>query len=134
MRTAGNETAHAKIWLKWLKGGDLPHTADNLREAADGEKYEWTDLYAGFAKDAREEGFIQIAEQFEGVAAIEKEHEERFRKLVSNIEQGIVFSREGDTVWICSNCGHIHIGKQPPEVCPVCSHPQAYFEIKKENY
>lgn len=133
--TAKNEAAHAKIWFKLLKGGeDLPHTADNLREAADGENYEWTDFYAGFARDAREEGFTNIAYLFEAVGAIEKEHEERFRKLVGNIEQSIVFSRDGDCVWICGNCGHIHIGKQAPEVCPVCKHPQAFFEMKKENY
>lgn len=131
--TANNEKEHAKLWFKLLKGG-IGTTIENLKDAADGENYEWTDMYATFAKEAREEGFDKIAELFEGVAAIEKEHEERYRKLLANIEGGIVFSREGDTIWHCANCGHIHIGKQAPEICPVCAHPKAYFQIKAENY
>ncbi len=132
--TAKNEKEHAKIWFKLLKGGKVPGTVANLNDAADGENYEWTDMYAGFAKTAREEGFDEIAALFEGVAQIEKEHEERYRKLLANIEGGIVFSREGDMIWQCSNCGHVVVGKQAPEVCPVCNHPQAYFQIKAENY
>lgn len=131
--TANNEKEHAKIWFKLLHGG-VPATTENLKDAAEGENYEWTDMYAKFAKEAREEGFEEIAALFEGVAAIEKEHEERYRKLLANIEGGIVFSRDGDTIWKCSNCGHIHIGSAAPEVCPVCAHPQAYFEVKAENY
>lgn len=131
--TANNEKEHAKLWFKLLKGG-IGTTIENLKDAADGENYEWTDMYATFAKEAREEGFDKIADLFEGVAAIEKEHEERYRKLLANIEGGIVFSREGDTIWHCANCGHIHIGKQAPEICPVCAHPKAYFQIKGENY
>ena len=132
--TAKNEKEHAKLWFKLLHGGSVPTTTVNLADAADGEHFEWTDMYAQFAKEAREEGFEDIAKQFEGVAAIEKEHEERYRKLLKNIEDAIVFSRDGDTIWQCSNCGHIHIGKQAPEVCPVCNHPQSYFQIKAENY
>ena len=131
--TAANEKEHAKIWFKLLHDG-IASTPDNLKDAAQGENYEWTDMYARFAKEAREEGLDDIAALFEGVAAIEKEHEERYNKLLQNIEGGIVFSREGDTVWKCKNCGHIHIGQKAPEVCPVCSHPQSYFEIKAENY
>ena len=130
--TANNEKEHAKIWFKLLKG--IGNTAENLRSAAEGENYEWTDMYATFAKEAREEGLDEIAALFEGVAKIEKEHEERYLKLLENVEGGLVFSREGDTIWQCSNCGHICIGKQAPQVCPVCNHPQAYFEIKAENY
>lgn len=132
--TANNEKEHAKIWFKLLHDGVVPPTPENLADAAAGENFEWTDMYAKFAKEAREEGFDHIAELFEGVAKIEKEHEERYRKLLSNIEKGIVFSREGDMVWICSNCGHVHIGKQAPDVCPVCDHPQAYFELRAQNY
>ena len=132
--TAANEKEHAKIWFKLLKGGKVPGTVANLNDAADGENFEWTDMYAGFAQTAREEGFEEIAALFEGVAAIEREHEERYRKLLANIEGGLVFSRDGDTIWQCSNCGHIVVGKQAPEVCPVCNHPQAYFQIKAENY
>ena len=132
--TANNEKEHAKMWYKLLKGGSIGSTVDNLKEAAEGENFEWTDMYATFAKEAREEGFDDIAALFEGVAAIEKEHEERYRKLLSNIEEGIVFSRDGDMIWQCSNCGHICVGKKAPEVCPVCAHPQAYFQIKAENY
>ncbi len=132
--TAKNEKEHAKLWFKLLKGGKVPDTVTNLNDAADGENYEWTDMYAGFAQTAREEGFDDIAALFEGVAQIEKEHEERYRKLLANINDGIVFSRDGDMIWQCSNCGHIVVGKKAPEVCPVCSHPQAYFQIKAENY
>ena len=132
--TAKNEKEHAKLWFKLLHGGKVPTTTVNLKDAADGENFEWTDMYKKFAEEARAEGFEDIAKQFEGVAAIEKEHEERYRKLLSNIEGGLVFSREGDMIWQCSNCGHIHIGKQAPEVCPVCNHPQSYFQIKAENY
>lgn len=131
--TAANEREHAKIWFKLLHGG-MPSTLDNLEDAAGGENFEWTDMYAEFAKVAREEGFDQIADLFDGVAAIEKEHEERYRKLIANIEGGLVFSRDGDVVWQCANCGHICVGKKAPEVCPVCAHPQSYFQIKAENY
>lgn len=132
--TAANEKEHAKIWFKLLHGGAIPDTIENLKDAAEGENYEWTDMYARFAEEAREEGFHDIAKLFEGVAAIEKEHEERYRKLLANIEGDLVFSRDGDCIWQCSNCGHIVIGKKAPEVCPVCKHPQAYFQIKAENY
>lgn len=131
--TAANEKEHAKIWFKLLKGG-IGTTAENLADAAAGENYEWTDMYATFAKEAREEGFDEIATLFEGVAAIEKEHEERYKKLLENVKKGLVFSKDGDTIWQCSNCGHICIGKQAPEVCPVCAHPQSYFQVKAENY
>ena len=132
--TAANEQEHAKIWFKYLHDGDVPGTEENLKAAAEGENFEWTDMYARRAKEAREEGFIEIARKFEMVAAIEKEHEERYRKLLNNIEEGIVFSRDGDRIWKCSNCGHIVIGKKAPQICPVCNHPQAYFEINAENY
>ena len=131
--TAANEKEHAKLWFKLLHGG-IPSTLENLADAANGENYEWTDMYAEFAKVAREEGFDYIATLFDGVAAIEKEHEERYRKLIANIEGGLVFSRDGDVVWQCANCGHICVGKKAPEVCPVCAHPQSYFQIKAENY
>ncbi|MBP3786407.1 MAG: rubrerythrin family protein [Bacteroidaceae bacterium] len=132
--TAKNEKEHAKIWFKYLHGGAVPKTTENLKDAAAGENYEWTDMYATFAKEAREEGFDEIAEKFEMVGAIEREHEERYRKLLKNITDAIVFSREGDCVWQCSNCGHIVIGKQAPEECPVCNHPQSYFQIRPENF
>ena len=132
--TANNEKEHAKLWFKFLKGGDIPTTVDNLLDAAEGENYEWTDMYANFANVAREEGFTKIANLFEGVAKIEKSHEERYKKLLANIDDGIVFSRDGDKIWVCRNCGHIHIGKSAPEVCPVCSHPKSFFELKGENY
>jgi len=132
--TANNEKEHAKMWFKELHDGSIPSTLDNLVDAANGENYEWTDMYDEFAKTAREEGFERIALLFEGVAAIEKEHEERYRKLIENIEGGLVFSRDGDKIWQCRNCGHICVGKEAPQVCPVCAHPQAHFEIKKENY
>lgn len=133
LETANNEKEHAKIWFKLLHDG-IPSTAENLKDAADGENYEWTDMYAAFAKEAREEGFDDIAFLFEQVGEIEKEHEARYRKLLANIEGGLVFSRDGDMIWQCSNCGHIVVGKQAPEVCPVCAHPKAYFQIKAENY
>ena len=133
METSNNEKEHAKLWFKLLHGG-MPETAANLADAATGENYEWTDMYAEFAKVAREEGFEYIAKQFEGVAAIEKTHEERYRKLLANIEGGLVFSREGDMIWECGNCGHLHFGKAAPEVCPVCAHPQSYFKLRAENY
>ena len=131
--TAANEKEHAKIWFKLLNGG-IDDTAANLKAAAEGENYEWTDMYATFAKEAREEGFDHIADLFEMVGAIEKEHEERYLKLLANVEGGIVFSKDEDKIWKCSNCGHIVVGKEAPEVCPVCAHPRAYFEIKAENY
>ena len=130
--TAANEKEHAEIWFKLLNG--IGSTAENLKSAAEGENYEWTDMYAQMAKDAREEGFNHIAFLFDEVGKIEKEHEERYRKLLANVEGGLVFSRDGDMIWQCSNCGHIHVGKKAPEVCPVCVHPQAYFQIKAENY
>ena len=132
--TAANEKEHAKIWFKLLHGGAVPSTIENLKDAAAGENYEWTDMYAGFAKEAREEGFDDIATLFEEVAKIEREHEERYLKLLANIEGGIVFSRDGDMIWKCRNCGHIVVGKNAPNVCPVCAHPRSYFEIKAENY
>lgn len=130
--TAANEKEHAKIWFKLLNG--IGSTTENLKAAAEGENYEWTDMYDKFAKEAREEGFDAIADLFEGVGAIEKEHEERYLKLLQNIEDGVVFSRDGDTIWQCRNCGHVCVGQKAPEVCPVCNHPQAYFEIKADNY
>lgn len=132
--TAKNEQEHAKIWFKLLHDGGIPSTIENLKDAAAGENYEWTDMYATFAKEAREEGFDHIAFLFDEVGKIEKEHEERYRKLLANVEDGIVFSRDGDMIWHCSNCGHIHVGQKAPEVCPVCAHPQAYFQLKAENY
>lgn len=135
LETADQEKEHAKMWFKELHGGKVSSDIEeNLKDAAAGENYEWTDMYATFAKEAREEGFDDIAFLFEKVGAIEKEHEARYRKLLSNVENKLVFSREGDCIWQCSNCGHIVVGKQAPEVCPVCAHPQAYFEIKAENY
>ena len=130
--TAANEKEHAKLWFKLIHG--IGTTEENLKDAAAGEHYEWTEMYETFAKEAREEGFTQIAAMFEGVAKIEKEHEERYLKLLENVEKGLVFSKDGDTIWVCTNCGHIHIGKTAPQVCPVCAHPQGYFEVKAENY
>ena len=130
--TANNEKEHAKMWFKLL--GGISNTEANLEDAAEGENYEWTDMYYTFAKEAHEEGFEAIAKLFEGVAAIEKEHEERYRKLLANCKEGLVFSKEGDTIWECLNCGHVVIGKQAPNQCPVCAHPQAYFAEKKINY
>ena len=132
--TALNEKEHAKIWFKLLHDGKVPETMTNLKDAAAGENYEWTDMYATFAKEAQEEGFTRIAKLFEMVAKIEKEHEERYRKLLSNIEEGVVFSKENDAVWQCANCGHIVIGKKAPQICPVCEHPQSYFQVRAENY
>ena len=132
--TANNEKEHAKMWFKELNGGEVPSTVENLKAAADGENYEWTDMYKEFAKVAKEEGFDLIAKKFEAVAKIEKEHEERYRKLLKNIEDELVFSSEGDTIWICRNCGHVVVGKKAPLVCPVCNHPQSYFERKADNY
>lgn len=132
--TAANEKEHAKLWFKLLCGGQIPSTEENLLDAAQGENYEWTDMYAAFAADARAEGFDEIAALFEGVAEIEKAHEARYRKLLENVKNGLVFSREGDQIWQCANCGHIVIGKSAPETCPVCNHPQAYFHLKAENY
>ena len=132
LETADNEKEHAKIWFKLL--GGIGTTAENLLAAAEGENFEWTDMYARFAKEAREEGFEDIAKLFDGVGAIEKEHEERYRKLLANVQGGLVFSKDGDMIWQCANCGHIVVGKQAPEVCPVCAHPQAYFQVKAENY
>lgn len=130
--TAFNEKEHAKIWFKYLNG--IGSTEENLAAAAEGENYEWTDMYARMAKEAREEGFEEIALKFEMVGKIEKEHEERYRKLLANVKDGLVFSREGEMIWQCSNCGHIVIGKKAPQVCPVCAHPQSFFQIKAENY
>ena len=132
--TAQNEKEHAKIWFKLLHNGEVPTTTENLKDAADGENYEWTDMYEGFAKTAEEEGFSRIAYLFREVGKIEKEHEERYRKLLANVEDGLVFSKDGDKIWKCRNCGHIVIGKEAPAVCPVCNHPQSYFEVKAENY
>ncbi|MBQ6689601.1 MAG: rubrerythrin family protein [Bacteroidales bacterium] len=132
--TANNEKEHAKIWFKLLHGGEMQCTDVNLLDAAEGENYEWTDMYAGFAKEAREEGFIEIALLFEKVAAIEKMHEERYRKLLANVQGGLVFSRDEDMIWECSNCGHVVIGKIAPELCPVCKHPKSYFMIHPTNY
>lgn len=134
LETAENEKEHAKLWFKLLNGGAVPTTTENLKDAANGENFEWTDMYADYAKTAREEGFDHIAFLFEEVGKIEKEHEARYLKLLENIENGLVFSKEGDKIWKCRNCGHIVIGKSAPDVCPVCNHPQSYFEIKNENY
>lgn len=132
--TAQNEKEHAKLWFKYLHGGEMPDTMANLRDAAEGENYEWTDMYERMAEEAEEEGFTQIANRFRAVAAIERHHEDRYRRLLKNIEDGIVFSREGDTVWICRNCGHVVIGKKAPAACPVCAHAQSFFEIEAQNY
>ena len=132
--TANNEKEHAKMWFKELHGGSVPDTLENLHDAANGENYEWTDMYKEFAEVARQEGFDRIANLFEQVGEIEKEHEKRYLKLIENIDSGLVFSRDGEMIWQCRNCGHIVIGKNAPEVCPVCAHPKAYFEIKHENY
>ena len=134
LETADNEKEHAKMWFKLLEGGSIKSTKENLLAAAEGENYEWTDMYEDFAKTAKEEGFDHIAYLFEEVGKIEKEHEERYRKLLANLEQGKVFVKEEPKMWICRNCGHIHYGEKAPEVCPVCAHPQSYFEIRKENY
>jgi rubrerythrin len=132
--TAANEKEHAKMWFKLLEGGQIKSTEENLTAAAEGENFEWTNMYERMAKEAEEEGFTEIAEKFRGVAAIEKAHEERYLKLLENVKEGLVFSRDEDKIWQCRNCGHIVIGKQAPEECPICNHPQSYFEIKAENY
>lgn len=132
--TANNEKEHAKLWFKYLHDGEVPDTMTNLKDAADGENYEWTDMYDRMAKEAEEEGFDDIAFRFRAVAAIERHHEERYRRLLQNIEEGIVFSRDDDRIWLCRNCGHIVVGKKAPEVCPVCAHPKSFFEIKAENF
>lgn len=132
--TANNEKEHAKLWFKELNGGSVPSTLDNLNDAANGENYEYTTMYSNFAKEAREEGFDRIADLFERVGEIEKEHENRYRKLIDNIEKELVFSSEGDTIWTCRNCGHVVIGKKAPLVCPVCAHKQSFFERKANNY
>ena len=132
--TAKNEKEHAKIWFKFLHGGSVPATDVNLADAADGENFEWTDMYDGFAKTAKEEGFDEIADLFAKVGAIEKTHEERYRKLLGKVKDAVVFTRDEDAIWECSNCGHIVIGKKAAEVCPVCNHPQSYFQVKAENY
>lgn len=130
--TADQEKEHAKMWFKLVHG--IGDTAENLVDAAAGENYEWTDMYPTMAKEAREEGFMEIAEMFEAVAKVEAAHEERYKKLLQNVQDGVVFSRDNDCIWQCRNCGHLHFGKMAPEVCPVCSHPKAYFQIKPENY
>ena len=131
--TAGNEKEHAKIWFKLLHDG-MPDTDKNLVDAAAGEHYEWTDMYKGFAETAKKEGFTKIAFLFESVAAIEKEHEERYQKLLDNLKNGTVFKRKEKQIWVCKNCGHVYYGYEPPEKCPVCDHPKAYFQIKASNY
>lgn len=132
--TADNEKEHAKMWFKLLQGGQIKSTAENLKDAAAGENYEWTDMYAGFAKDAEEEGFTELAAKFRAVAVIEKSHEDRYRALLSNVEMQKVFEKSEETMWECRNCGHLVIGKKAPQVCPVCAHPQSYFEVRAENY
>ena len=132
--TANNEKEHAKLWFKYLHGGKISSTIENLKDAADGENYEWTDMYATFAKEAKEEGFDELAALFEMVAKIEKEHEERYLKLLSNIENNEVFNKDESVVWVCRNCGHVHVGKVAPKMCPTCAHPQSYFELRSENY
>lgn len=132
--TANNEKEHAKMWFKYLQGGKIKSTTDNLADAAGGENYEWTDMYSRMAQEAREEGFDEIADKFEGVALIEKEHEERYKKLLANVKGDLVFTKNGDAVWQCLNCGHIVVGKKAPEKCPVCDHPQSYFQVRAENY
>jgi rubrerythrin len=134
IETALNEKEHAKLWFKYLHGGEVPATTQNLEDAANGENFEWTDMYERMAKEAEEEGFEEIAEKMRMVGAIEKHHEERYRQLLKNINDEIVFSREGDVIWQCSNCGHIVIGKKAPQICPVCNHPQSYFQIEARNY
>ena len=134
LETAANEKEHAEIWFKYLNGGKINDTIANLEDAANGENFEWTDMYARMAEEAEEEGFKEIAAKFRMVAKIEKEHEERYRKLLDNVKKECVFSKDGDVIWQCSNCGHIIIGKKAPEICPVCDHPKAYFQVKAENY
>ncbi|MDP0493612.1 MAG: rubrerythrin family protein [Fusobacterium sp. JB021] len=133
-KTAANEKEHAKLWFKLLHEGSVPSTIENLKDAANGENYEWTDMYDEFANISREEGFEDIAKLLEGVGKIEKEHEERYRKLLKNIMDDSVFTKKVAVVWECGNCGHLHIGESAPDVCPVCDHPKSYFEVRKENY
>lgn len=132
--TANNEKEHAKLWFKYLHDGKIPSTEENLKDAAAGENYEWTEMYKEFAETAREEGFDEIAETMELIAKIEKEHEERFRTFIQNLAENKVFERNNEVIWVCRNCGHIHVGSKAPELCPACKHPQGYFEIKAENY
>jgi len=132
--TANNEKEHAKMWFKQLNGGEIPSTLDNLKDAANGENYEWTEMYEEFAKVAEEEGFTEIARLFRGVGEIEKHHEDRYLKLVDNIDNNLVFKKDEEVVWICRNCGHVYYGKQAPLVCPICNHKQSYMEMKAENY
>lgn len=132
--TANNEKEHAKIWFKLLHGGEIGDTAENLKDAAAGERYEWTEMYANFAKEAKEEGFDKIAFLFEEVAKIEKEHEERYNTLLGNVQDRKVFEKDGVVVWQCANCGHLYVGEKAPAVCPVCAHPQAYFQLQAKNY
>lgn len=134
METAINEKEHAKLWFKFLHDGDIPTTTDNLADAAAGENFEWTDMYVRMAEEAKAEGFTGIAAKFRGVGEIEKKHEERYRKLLKNIENKIVFSRDGDSIWQCRNCGHIIVGKNAPEICPVCNHPQSFYQLAARNY
>ena len=134
LETADNEKEHAKMWFKYLEGGEIKSTLENLKEAASGENYEWTDMYKRFAEEAEEEGFDKIAKEFRLVGEIEKEHEKRYLALLKNVKEGLVFSRDGEMVWRCRNCGHIVIGKKAPEKCPVCAHPQSYFELVSQNY
>lgn len=134
LETAENEKEHAKLWFKYLHGGDIPDTMQNLKDAAAGENFEWTDMYDRMAREAKEEGFDELAAKFKLVGAIEKHHEERYLKLLQNIEDGIVFSRDGDRIWKCRNCGHIVVGPKAPKICPTCNHPQSFFEIDAENY
>ena len=132
--TAGNEKEHAKLWFKLLCGGEIPDTVTNLMDAINGENHEWTEMYEDFAKEAAEEGFPEIAGLFKAVGAIEKEHEARYSKLLENIKKETVFKKEESVVWVCRNCGHVHVGKVAPKVCPTCNHPQSYFEMKSTNY
>ena len=132
--TANNEKEHAKMWFKQLHNGEIPSTIDNLKDAANGENYEWTEMYEEFAKVAEEEGFTEIARLFRGVGEIEKHHEERYLKLIDNIDNNLVFKKDEEVVWICRNCGHVYYGKEAPKVCPICNHPQSYMEMKADNY
>lgn len=132
--TAQNEKEHAKMWFKYLEGGEIQDTKANLAAAAEGENFEWTDMYDRMAQEAEEEGFKEIAAKFRMVGAVEKHHEERYRKLLKNIEDAVVFSRDGESIWVCRNCGHVVVGMKAPKVCPVCAHPQSYFELKAENF
>ncbi len=134
LETAENEKEHAKLWFKALHDGGVPSTVENLKDAASGENYEYTDMYKTFEEVARQEGFDQIANLFKGVAAIEKTHEERYKMLLANIENGVVFEKDKVVVWKCRNCGHLHVGKEAPKVCPVCKHPQSYFEVQAQNW